>query len=84
MVEDSGVPWYLRDFDGGKPQITLDDLAAEDDLGVIEKRMIKGFYVSLDKDEREFGAHWWKTIDGHYVPYEGFVPHMPTQFPAFG
>ena len=23
---DSGVPWYLRDFDGGKPLVTLDEL----------------------------------------------------------
>ncbi len=43
--------------------------------------MIKGFYVSLDKDEHEFGAHWWKIIDGHYIPYERiFVPPMPTSF----
>src|ERR1019366_1845733 len=23
---DAGTPWYLRDWDGGKPQVTLDDL----------------------------------------------------------
>jgi hypothetical protein len=80
-AEDSGVPWYMRDFDGGKPDVTLDDLNEDDPSGVIEKRMIKGFYVSLDKDEREFGAHWWKTIDGHYVPYERlYIAPMPTSF----
>jgi hypothetical protein len=43
--------------------------------------MIKGFYVSLDRDEKDFGAHWWKIIDGHYVPYERlYVPPMPTSF----
>jgi hypothetical protein len=43
--------------------------------------MIKGFYVSLDKDEKDFGAHWWRTIDGHYAPYERlYVPPMPTSF----
>jgi hypothetical protein len=81
LPDDAGVPWYLRDFDGGKPDVTLDDLEESDPSGVIERRMIKGFYVSLDKDEREFGAHWWKIIDGHYVPYERiYVPQMPTSF----
>jgi hypothetical protein len=80
-AEDAGVPWYLRDFDGGKPDVTLDELNEEDPSGVIEKRMIKGFYVSLDKDERDFGAHWWRTIDTHYVPYERlYVSPMPTSF----
>ncbi|MGO8991869.1 MAG: L,D-transpeptidase [Polyangiaceae bacterium] len=79
--EDAGVPWYLRDFDGGKPDVTLEDLEESDPSGVIERRMIKGFYVSLDKDEKDFGAHWWKAIDGHYVPYERiYVPPMPTSF----
>ena len=27
--QDAGTPWYLRDFDGGKPQITLDELKEE-------------------------------------------------------
>ena len=79
--DDAGVPWYLRDFDGGKPDVTLEDLEEADPSGMIERRMIKGFYVSLDKDEREFGAHWWKIIDGHYVPYERlYIPPMPTSF----
>ena len=79
--EDAGVPWYLRDFDGGKPDVTLDQLNEDDPSGVIERRMIKGFYVSLDKDEKDFGAHWWKIIDGHYVPYERlYLAPMPTSF----
>ncbi|RYG77425.1 hypothetical protein EON77_10170, partial [bacterium] len=27
--DDAGTPWYLRDFDGGKPQISLDELRGE-------------------------------------------------------
>ena len=46
---DSGVPWYLRSYDGGKPtDITLDDLR-EDPDGPVAKSMVKGFYLALDK-----------------------------------
>jgi L,D-transpeptidase catalytic domain len=79
--DDSDIPWFQRNFDGGKPDVTLEDLEEDDPSGVIERRMVKGFYVSLDKDEKGFGAHWWKAIDGHYVPYERlYVPPMPTSF----
>jgi hypothetical protein len=80
--EDAGVPWYLRDYEGGKPEgVTLDDLREEDPSGSIEKRMIKGFYVALDKDSKEFGAHWWKSISGYYIPYERlYMSPMPTSF----
>jgi hypothetical protein len=78
---DASVPWYLREYDGGKPEVTLDELRELDSAGPVEKRMIKGFYVSLDKEMREFNAKWWKTIDGYYIPFERlYVPPMPTQF----
>jgi hypothetical protein len=80
--EDAGVPWYLREYEGGKPDdVKLDDLREEDPSGSIEKRMIKGFYVGLDKESKDFGAHWWKTISGYYVPYERiYLSPMPTSF----
>ena len=79
--EDAGIPWYLREYDGGKPDVKLDELREEDPTGSIEKRMIKGFYVALDRDSKDFGAHWWKTISGYYVPYERlYVAPMPTSF----
>ncbi len=81
-AEDASVPWYLRDYDGGKPEgVTLDDLREEDPSGSIEKRMIKGFYVALDKDSKDFGAHWWKSVSGYYIPYERlYIAPVPTSF----
>jgi hypothetical protein len=82
-IEDAGVPWYLRDFDGGKPQITLDELR-EDGGGPISRRMVKGFYLALDK-ELDTGPNkavrWWRSTSGLIAPYERiFVARPLTDF----
>jgi lipoprotein-anchoring transpeptidase ErfK/SrfK len=64
---DAGVPWYLREYDGGKPQVTLDDLKGE---GPVSRRMVKGFFLALDKDFGAGGARWWKTTGGLLAPFE--------------
>jgi len=79
---DSGVPWYLRDYDGGKPQVTLDDL--KEDGGPISRRMVKGFYLALDK-ELDTGPgkslRWWRTTGGLITPYDRiFVQRPLTDF----
>jgi hypothetical protein len=79
---DSGVPWYLRDFDGGKPQVTLDEL--KEDGGPISRRMVKGFYLALDK-EIETGPNkslrWWRTTGGLITPFDRiFVARPLTDF----
>jgi hypothetical protein len=81
---DSGVPWYLRTYDGGKPtDITLDDLR-EDPGGPVAKRMVKGFYLALDK-EVNTGTHksgrWWRSTSGLLAPYDRiYVPKPATDF----
>ena len=77
---DSGVPWYLRDFDGGKPQITLDEL--KEDGGPISRRMVTGFYLALDK-EFETGPtkalRWWRTTGkGFITPYDRIFVAKPA------
>ena len=64
---DAGTPWYLREYtDGGKPLVTLDELRGE---GSMSRRMVKGFYVAIDKELNEKGR-WWKTTMGLLAPYE--------------
>jgi hypothetical protein len=80
-ADDAGVPWYLREYDGGKPTaITLDEL--HEDGGPISRRMVKGFYVALDKEWRDpHGIRWWRTTGGMLAPYERiYVTKPPTAF----
>jgi hypothetical protein len=74
----SETPWYLRDWDGGKPQVTLDDLT-EDTGGPILRRMVRGFYLALDNNEIDprdkhksewQQTKWWKTTGGFYAPFD--------------
>ncbi len=77
--EDAGTPWYLRDWDGGKPQITLDDL--QENSGPIIRRMVKGFYVALDTDIEVQNHKWWKTTAGYLAPYDRMIiAKQPTDF----
>ncbi len=64
---DAGTPWYLREYDGGKPQVTLDDLKGE---GPVSRRMVKGFFLSLDKDFGANGSRWWRNVGGFFIPFE--------------
>lgn len=64
---DAGMPWYLREYtDGGKPLVTLDELKGE---GSMARRMVKGFYIALDKEVNERGR-WWKSTNNLLAPYE--------------
>jgi lipoprotein-anchoring transpeptidase ErfK/SrfK len=80
---DSGVPWYLKTYDGGKPtDITLDDLREEG--GVVDRRMVKGFYLALDR-EIDTGPHrgmrWWRTTSGQIAPHDRiFVAKPATEY----
>jgi lipoprotein-anchoring transpeptidase ErfK/SrfK len=66
--QDSGIPWYLQDHDGGKPQVTLDELRGE---GPIVRRMVRGFYLALDRQMKiENGTKWWKNTEGFVVPFD--------------
>ncbi len=69
------VPWYLRSHDGGKPQVTLDELKGE---GAVARRMVRGFYLSLDREFRSSSARWWKTVAGLATPFERVALYKPA------
>jgi lipoprotein-anchoring transpeptidase ErfK/SrfK len=69
---ESATPWYLRQYDGGKPPVTLDDLKGE---GPVAKRMVKGFFVAIDKEMNEKGAKWWRTTNNLIAPFERIYLH---------
>ncbi len=69
---DAGTPWYLRQYDGGKPTVTLDELKGE---GPMARRMVKGFFVALDKELSEKGSKWWRTTNSLMAPFERIMLH---------
>ena len=69
------IPWYLRAHDGGKPQITLEELKGE---GAVARRMVRGFYLSLDREFKSETSRWWKTVGGLAAPFERVALYKPA------
>lgn len=71
------TPWYLKE--GARKQVSLNDLHAQE--GPVAARLVRGFYLSLDKLVRFSTGKFWKTTAGLYVPYEYVLLHEPkTEF----
>ncbi len=70
----ASAPWFLRMYDGGRPQVTLDELHGR---GVLVRRMVRGFYLALDRDFRAAHARWWRTTAGFAVPFDRVVVQQP-------
>jgi lipoprotein-anchoring transpeptidase ErfK/SrfK len=66
-VPDASIPWFMREHDGGRPPVTLDDLHGR---GVLVRRMMRGFYLALDREFKAAHARWWRTTAGFAVPFE--------------
>lgn len=74
------TPWWQREVpDGGPPAVTLEDLEETD--GPISRRMVKGFFLSLDHQFPSAGSTWWKTMSGLVAPADRiFVTKPVTEF----
>ncbi len=72
-------PWFLKDHGGQRPQVTMDDLKGESQL--IDQRMVRGFYLGLDKEVSAFSGRMWRTTRGMFVPRDHVLVHKPkTEF----
>jgi lipoprotein-anchoring transpeptidase ErfK/SrfK len=77
---DSKPDWWDREVpDGGPPDVTLEDLQMQE--GPIERRMVKGFFLSLDHQFPASGSVWWKTVAGKVAPSDRIIVAKPaTEF----
>jgi hypothetical protein len=71
--DDGDTAWYLAHK--GRSQISMDDLKGETSL--IVQRMVKGFYLGLDKEVHAFAGTFWRTTRGMFVPKEHVLVHDP-------
>ena len=53
-------PWYLKE--GARKQVSLNDLQSRE--GPVVERMVRGFYLSLDKRVGFYAGRFWKTAAG--------------------
>jgi hypothetical protein len=66
-------PWWQQPSDKSKPlKIKLSDLE-EDSDSTIAKRMVKGFFVAVDKPFGWNGRSWYKTTGGLVAPSDRMV-----------
>jgi hypothetical protein len=73
------TPWFLKQQTGERPKVSLEDLA-KGGGGLLERRMVKGFYVALDKElgirrRRQGPEKFWRTTHGLIAPYEHILVH---------
>src|SRR5207253_7829800 len=76
---DADIPWWEREIpEGGPPQVTLEDL---EETGPVARRMVKGFYLSLDHELEAGGVKWWHTVNNLSAPADRIILAKPiTEF----
>ncbi|MDB4944300.1 MAG: hypothetical protein JWP97_3834 [Labilithrix sp.] len=73
------LPAYLKDSGSAKPTVSFDDLKGESEL--VALRMLKGFYLSLDKKIDGRSGVFWHTMSGFLAPKDHLIVHEPkTEF----
>jgi hypothetical protein len=71
------TPWYLKE--GARKSVSLNDLQAHE--GPVVERMVRGFYLSLDKKVTFPSGKFWKTAAGYYAPFDHVLVHeSKTEF----
>lgn len=58
--EEEDKPWWQKDAKDGKVEVSLDELTKESDSN-LAKRMVKGFFVAVDKAFAWNSRQWYKT-----------------------
>lgn len=75
---DGDTPWYLRDHKGKRPQVTIDDIRTNEQGGLVVMRMVRGFYLSLDKELSTPSGKFWRNTAGLLAPADHILVHKPT------
>src|SRR5690606_39163742 len=71
------VPLWEREND--LHEVTLDDLRKRVD-DVLAQRLIKGFYIAIDKTFKWSGRTWYKTTQGVIAPADRFWQTTASDF----
>jgi hypothetical protein len=78
--DDVDKPWWQRESVQDKlHEMKLSDLRSDSDE-VLAQRMVKGFYVAVDRTFRWNGRTWYKTTKHMVVPADRFGVAGPSDF----
>lgn len=78
--EAPSEPWWKNDEAKERlHELTIEDLSSEAD-GILAKRMVKGFYVAIDKTFRWNGRTWYRTTKGLVAPADRFWQTKGSDF----
>ncbi len=78
--EDENTPWWQRQNAEDKlHEMKLSDLRTDSD-DILAQRMVKGFYVAVDRTFRWNGRTWYKTTKQMVVPSDRFGIAGPSDF----
>jgi hypothetical protein len=75
------TPWYLKDHKGQRPQVKIDEIHTNEQGGLVVVRMVRGFYLSLDKQLSTPSGKFWRNTAGYLAPADHILVHKPkTEF----
>ena len=78
--DEPQTPWWQQEnADERLSDLKIEDLAAGAD-DVLAKRMVKGFYVAIDKTFRWNNRTWYKTTKGLVAPADRFWQVAGSKF----
>jgi lipoprotein-anchoring transpeptidase ErfK/SrfK len=78
MGEEGSLSWWQRK-EASLNNVRLAELALESD-GVLGRRMVKGFYIAIDKEFEWSERRWYKTTKGMVAPKDRFVAVEGSSF----
>ncbi len=78
--EPTDLPWWQRENAQDRlHEMKLADLRSDSD-DVLIQRMVRGFYVAVDRTFRWHGRTWYKTTKRMVVPADRFGVATPSDF----
>lgn len=76
--DGSATPWYLQDHHGERPQVKIDDIRTNEQGGLVVVRMVRGFYLGLDKELSTQSGKFWRNTAGYLAPSDHILVHKST------
>lgn len=77
-LDGGEAPWYLKDHRGQRPQVTIGDLRTNEQGGLVVLRMVRGFYLSLDRSLSTPSGKFWRNTAGFFAPSDHILVHKST------